>query len=731
MNENTPLNHQSYYIQSRIPPPASFIENPTLEQRRQKYDQIHKHYDSDMKNHHDRYNPIQNTFFPQYFAHNMSRAASYDNTKQHASESAYKFQIRPSNYLVIPQNSFTPNGPAYVGTFPSIDQYRTPLVRDNRVSLLTAEQAKKKPHMFPHDDSIAIFPNHMVEVGHENVNHQLFPQHYYQKQQQSQTTNLTSATSGNSSGIPQLRNMHEKNGTLHHRRESSAGLDILSMVADVSKQELAAAAGNPLLGRHHKRNSSTSSLPSTSSVVYHQRNNSLWSQASPLQWELQSHRRDGSNLSTPSVSSILTEQQNNNNNRMIPPATEICIMPPPPPQSGVSATPVYNNIGFGSVVHTQNDATLKTSPFTSCNQNDHVSNHDAILSRPSSQLNKSSATVGIHPYGNSFHTQLPMDTKHMSDKTSNTRTAPLPLNSDNDTSKFSRSSFDITYPPSSILIKSMSTDEINNGVIKQSNKTAKELNKNQSNFLLKDNSSGAKKSSRKRGRRRKCMIATCSNRVVQGGLCISHGAKRKSCSVPGCEKSVKQAGLCSTHGPARKRCEVEGCTKVSVQGGKCISHGARKQLCKIEGCTKYVLISRMCKRHYDREMGNSKNRVKNKQDNKCIEKDKEVMMDNIEANLLCGVIDDGKTMNINESSTETSDKRTHKRGLSLFHDLNAVDTIILNESISGQSPTMNRKDEQRSINMYHKKIKSRHQRGLSIFADNDVAENIIKQNIII
>jgi len=81
---------------------------------------------------------------------------------------------------------------------------------------------------------------------------------------------------------------------------------------------------------------------------------------------------------------------------------------------------------------------------------------------------------------------------------------------------------------------------------------------------------------RKRSRR-KCTVPNCTNKVVQGGLCISHGAKRKICSHPGCTKNVKKLGLCSAHGPARKKCEFEGCVKVAVQGGRCIAHGAKKK----------------------------------------------------------------------------------------------------------------------------------------------------------
>lgn len=105
---------------------------------------------------------------------------------------------------------------------------------------------------------------------------------------------------------------------------------------------------------------------------------------------------------------------------------------------------------------------------------------------------------------------------------------------------------------------------------------------------------------RKRKRvRRMCTIEGCLNRVVQGGVCIAHGAKRKQCSFPGCDKSVKKAGLCSTHGPARKRCEVPGCSRVAVQGGICIGHGAKKTVCSRDGCSQSVFANSLCKSHSD------------------------------------------------------------------------------------------------------------------------------------
>ena len=45
---------------------------------------------------------------------------------------------------------------------------------------------------------------------------------------------------------------------------------------------------------------------------------------------------------------------------------------------------------------------------------------------------------------------------------------------------------------------------------------------------------------------RKCSHQCCDNRVVQGGVCIAHGARQKCCAHPGCEKSVRNSGYCTT-----------------------------------------------------------------------------------------------------------------------------------------------------------------------------------------
>lgn len=98
--------------------------------------------------------------------------------------------------------------------------------------------------------------------------------------------------------------------------------------------------------------------------------------------------------------------------------------------------------------------------------------------------------------------------------------------------------------------------------------------------------------------RRNCSVAGCKNGVVQGGVCVSHGAKRRLCRFPGCTKNSKNAGLCSKHGPPRKRCDHEGCTNVAVRGGRCKSHGAWSKVCSVQECNKIAAVGGMCKRHH-------------------------------------------------------------------------------------------------------------------------------------
>jgi hypothetical protein len=161
--------------------------------------------------------------------------------------------------------------------------------------------------------------------------------------------------------------------------------------------------------------------------------------------------------------------------------------------------------------------------------------------------------------------------------------------------------------------------------------------------------------------RRKCTVGGCHNRVVQGGLCIAHGAKRKQCKHPGCTKHVKKAGLCSTHGPARKRCEANGCTKVAVQGGRCIAHGAKKRACAVEDCTKQAILGGMCKKHHDQSQQGSTAPIGHgttSRSDVCQEIDSKI---------------DPHTANLPAGSS-ASKKPSHHRGLSIFQEISA-DTV--------------------------------------------------------
>lgn len=163
--------------------------------------------------------------------------------------------------------------------------------------------------------------------------------------------------------------------------------------------------------------------------------------------------------------------------------------------------------------------------------------------------------------------------------------------------------------------------------------------------------------------RRKCTVAGCPNRVVQGGLCISHGAKRKTCKHPGCTKNVKKAGLCSTHGPARKRCEAPNCPKVAVQGGRCIAHGAKKRLCSVEECSKQAILAGMCKKHHDQSKGKGS--------------DNEGSASSSQGSY-CKEIKPRKAVH----------KSQHTRGLSIFHEMSSdvVQNLLNAETVSASDP---------------------------------------------
>ena len=227
--------------------------------------------------------------------------------------------------------------------------------------------------------------------------------------------------------------------------------------------------------------------------------------------------------------------------------------------------------------------------------------------------------------------------------------------------------------------------------------------------------------------RRKCSVAECTNRVVQGGLCIAHGAKRKLCGFPGCKKHVKKAGMCSTHGPARKRCEVEGCPKVAVQGGKCIAHGAKKKLCSVDACKKQAILSGMCKKHHDQEKLRKETGLDQFSVGQngptctyCIPtKENEGNSPEIAVN---GV-------NANHHVIETASSAQHRRGLSIFQDMSTVNTIIGVPTSAGHNetaPSLSRRPATISREREGSHGPPSHKRGLSIFNDEEVVDKIVQ-----
>jgi hypothetical protein len=53
--------------------------------------------------------------------------------------------------------------------------------------------------------------------------------------------------------------------------------------------------------------------------------------------------------------------------------------------------------------------------------------------------------------------------------------------------------------------------------------------------------------------------------------------KRKYCSQNGCDNQIVQGGVCVKHGARVKRCNQNGCDNQVLQGGVCVKHGARKR----------------------------------------------------------------------------------------------------------------------------------------------------------
>ena len=87
-----------------------------------------------------------------------------------------------------------------------------------------------------------------------------------------------------------------------------------------------------------------------------------------------------------------------------------------------------------------------------------------------------------------------------------------------------------------------------------------------------------------------------------------NGPQGKKCKKTNCNRNAVQGDgrrgtddFCSNHQP-RRMCNAEGCTNFVVQGGVCISHGAKCKSCKVKGCntrSRGPSYKHMCKKHFN------------------------------------------------------------------------------------------------------------------------------------
>ena len=101
----------------------------------------------------------------------------------------------------------------------------------------------------------------------------------------------------------------------------------------------------------------------------------------------------------------------------------------------------------------------------------------------------------------------------------------------------------------------------------------------------------------KRLRGKRCNFTGCTI-FTQGkrGLCTAHGTKVKRCSVEGCTN--QRGRVCIAHGVRLSYdCTFEGCTNNVVKGGVCVTHGAEVKRCSFEGCANQVVKAGVCITH--------------------------------------------------------------------------------------------------------------------------------------
>jgi len=551
----------------------------------------------------------------------------------------------------------------------------------------------------------------------------------------------------------------------NHYRENSEGLDILSAAADLTEDELIAAVGKNQLSLHSLRADIVS--------ANHARNHSLI--GGPIDLAI-NNINDGNTSSTKPLSQTPKASSNQKNfarhNRVgsllgsLDTTGTALLMSLLPPDSNLeeSSMPTASQINpsqgelkqidFSSedkskldknVLPTPENDSLAynigsgygLSPAESLNDNNldynskKVSNPSPTSKNPS-EGNKRVKSKAHHRTLSSFGMiagllpQAGLQLSQPSIESNETFTHHRPKSSNLSSSKFLinlEDSIDANIPGGSAFLQSLTDLKTSE---KKPSSFSPPLVTMKPKVSIKVGNKVTPKSKTKNGTkpkrmRRKCNVEGCPNRVVQGGVCISHGAKRKTCAVEGCEKNVKKAGFCSAHGPARKRCEVVGCDRVSVQGGKCISHGARKKLCDVPGCAKQSILAGMCKKHHDEKQGLR------------MGKDKRIPISGlVPSNPICVMIGNNKSSQAMKNSGDKSpySPPQHARRGSFRADNATVEAIFKIGSENGSTDPFI--GSSTVVKPKSQKQKSRnHRRGISLFADETVTNTLMKNNLIL
>ena len=85
---------------------------------------------------------------------------------------------------------------------------------------------------------------------------------------------------------------------------------------------------------------------------------------------------------------------------------------------------------------------------------------------------------------------------------------------------------------------------------------------------------------------KRCKYEGCHKYVVRKGRCVEHGASIPKCINPKCTKNARNGNLsyCTAHGGKRKLCIIKSCTRLAQSKNFCATHGFKRPKCTISDC---------------------------------------------------------------------------------------------------------------------------------------------------